>query len=345
MAPEPWFPRLIAALALAGSWMVAGPEPASAQQPRGWELCNESSFVLEAATGRPQGRGVLVQGWTRIRPGECRTAVSAPLPVGPNFVFARSSKAHRGGQRTWDGDVPLCVDANGSFQVESPSACTSIGLESRNFLTVKIDRASGWRTYFRETEPYGPERAQDAGLQRLLDDAGIQRTAIDGYLGRNSRAAIQEFISDRKLPANVSDADLVDILEDVALNRSLDVGLMLCNRTDKLIWAGIARRRSDGWESRGWWTIEGGGCARAVDEALLSQPHYVYAELAGPQGPRKLLGADETFCVARSKFAISGRDQCEARAFREEDFLRTESPVDGKLVVEFFDRSFTPAPR
>lgn len=352
MAQERWFAKaaaralacLAGAVAVAVAFTLAAPS-AAAQGARGWELCNETSFVIEAATGRAQGRTVLVQGWTRVRPGECRIAVAAPLPVGPNFVFARSSRAHRGGQRTWDGDVPLCVDPGGSFQIESPPVCTSIGLESRGFLTVQIERAGSWSTHFKETETFGLQRAAAAGLQRLLDDAGIQRTAIDGFLGRNSRTALQAFMAERNIPATATDSDLIDILEDVALNRSMEVGLMLCNRTDRRIWTGIARRRSEGWESRGWWVIEGGACARAVDEALIAQPHYVFAQMETPEGLRTLRGADESFCISLTKFAISGREQCEARAFRESDFLRTESPVDGKLIVEFFDRSFGPPER
>ena len=60
---------------------LAANNGAGAQQARaainGWSLCNETSYVLEAATGRPDGRSIQVQGWTRLRPGECRLAVGA----------------------------------------------------------------------------------------------------------------------------------------------------------------------------------------------------------------------------------------------------------------------------
>jgi uncharacterized membrane protein len=345
MAPARWFARaLVAAAALAGVAALAA--PASAQE--GWELCNDTSFILEAATGRPEGRGVIVEGWTRLRPGECRTAMDPPLKTGVNFVFARSSAAHRGGQRHWNGDFPLCVDPAGSFAVESPSSCPSMGLETRGFMPVKIDDREGWRTRFTETETFSRpgQSARSAGLQRLLNDAGIpvgdrsDAIAVDGYLGREPRRAISAFLAGRSLPAATSDADVIDLLEDVARARSLQVGLTLCNRTDEQVWAAIARREGEEWESRGWWTLESGACARAIDEPLPDAPHYIFAEMETPDGVRRLTGAREPFCVSRVKFAIAGRDNCEGRAYRESAFLQTPIPAEGKLIVEVFDRSF-----
>ncbi|MEZ5936728.1 MAG: DUF1036 domain-containing protein [Hyphomonadaceae bacterium] len=315
---------------------------AQEQDTGGWRLCNQTSFVLEASTGRPDGDNVIVEGWTRLRPGECRAVIQAPVKRGIYFVYARSSTAHRGGQRTWPGDVPLCVDPNGRFSVRNPSSCASVGLESRNFRAVRLDRARGDKLTFRETEDYNKpgQSALAAGLQRLLSDAGVESENVDGYIGRRSRAAIAAFLAERKLPPNTPDAKLIDILEDVARNRSLEVGLMLCNRTENRVLAAIARRRPEEWESRGWWTLEAGACARTVDDMLIATPHYVYAEMLSPQGTRKLKGAQTVFCISRSRFAILGRKDCAARRYRQAEFMETPIPEDGKLVFEFFDRSF-----
>jgi uncharacterized membrane protein len=314
------------------------------QESGGWELCNQTSFVLEAATGRPEGKGVVVEGWTRLRPGECRIALPAPIKPGVYFTFARSSSAHRGGQRTWNGDVPLCVDPNGSFSVESPSSCAQMGLEQRGFQAVRIDKARGGSMTFRETDNYrgGGQSAVNAGIQRLLDDAGVQSDVVDGTLDRESRAAITSFLTERKLPVTLATkpAELIDVLEDVARNRSLEVGMMLCNRTDKKITAAIGRQNAEGWQSRGWWYLDPSLCVRAVDESLITTPHFVYAEMETPQGVRYLNGADTPFCTSRSKFAILGRESCEARRYRQANFSQTAVPEDGKLVYEFFDRGF-----
>src|SRR5689334_21381647 len=175
MAPARWSAKAAFAIAALAAAFAAAPAAPQEGGPGGWELCNQTSFVLEAATGRPEGKGVVVQGWTRIRPGECRIAIDGPIKPGIYFTFARSSSAHRGGQRTWNGDVPLCVDPNGSFSVESPSSCAAMGLEQRGFQAVRVDKARGGTMTFRETDNYrgGGQSAVNAGIQRLLDDAGI----------------------------------------------------------------------------------------------------------------------------------------------------------------------------
>ena len=323
------------------SFLTAIAPSASAQS--GWSLCNETSFVLESAIGRPEGQSIIVEGWTRVRPGECRVALPAPLRPGMHFLFSRSSAAHRGGKRIWGGEIPLCVDSTGSFSVESPPSCASMGLESRNFRAVKIDGRTSWTTRFTETEEYTKSQAQAAGLQRLLNDAGVSETKIDGRPGRRTRGVIARFLKANELPANTSDSNLIDILEEIARYRSRDVGMMVCNRTDNKIWTAIGRRRGNGWESRGWWMIDAGACARTVDETLIARPHYVFGEMETPQGARRLKNATASFCMARSKFAIIDKEGCAVRAYREADFVETAVPTDGKLVVEFFDRDFGPA--
>jgi len=343
MALERWFARGFAKLAVIAAVAIGVlAVPSSAQSGQdGWQLCNQTSYVVEAATGRPDGKDVIVEGWTRLRPGQCRTALPGPLSPGIYFVFARSSQAHRGGQRDWSGDIPLCVDTNGSFAVENPSSCASMGLEQRGFQAVRFEGRGGSMT-FKETDLYNKSQQSPeyAGIQRLLDDAGVFEDQVDGYLGRETRAAITGFLAEHKRPASTPFPDLIDMLEDVARNRSLEVGLMLCNRTGNRILAAIARYRPDGWESRGWWSIEAQACVRTVDESLISNPHYVYAEMTTPQGIRLLSGATTVFCTSRSQFAILDRENCEQRRYRQEKFVETAVPEDGKLVYEFFDRAF-----
>lgn len=347
MALARWFAKgsikLAALVALGAAALTL---PSSAQGQSGWELCNKTSYVIEAATGRPDGEEVIVEGWTRLRPGQCRTAIQGPLKAGVYFVFARSSKAHRGGQRDWSGEIPLCVDTNGSFAVENPSSCASMGLEQRGFQAVRFDKSSGSMT-FKETDLYnkGGQSAENAGVQRLLNDAGIFQDVVDGYLGRETRAAITDFLVERKQPVNTSMGDLIDILEDVARKRSMAVGMMLCNRTGNRIVAAMARFRPDGLESRGWWTIEANLCVRTVDESLITAPHYVFAEMETPQGIRLLKGAATKFCTSRAQFAILGNENCEQRRYRSEQFVETAAPEEGKLVYEFFDSAFAPPAR
>ncbi len=315
---------------------------AQAQAERGWNVCNRTSFIQEAAVARPEGRGIVVNGWTKIKPGDCETVLLAPLEPGVHFFYARSSPAHRGGLREWAGDRALCVDVTGSFSVESPSDCAAMGLESKDFRPILIGRRTGWTTILEETEDYSLETARAAGVQRLLDDAGVFSGRIDGNIGPKTRASIAEFLRSQKLAEDTGDADLIDILEQVAINRGRNIGLTLCNRTGSRISAAIARQRADGWESRGWWVLEAGGCVRTIDEELLLVPHFVYGQIEEAGGVRRLLRGADGFCIGRAKFVIQGRTDCEASGFDNRAFVATANPSNARIVFEFFDRDFGP---
>ncbi len=318
------------------------PVSAAAQaNSSGWEVCNETSYIIEASTGRYEGQGVVVQGWTRLRPGACEKVIEGGLQPGIHYLFGRSSTAHRGGRKVWAGKSNLCIDPTGSFAVENIPDCSIMGLESREFRPVLIENARRWRTSFTETDKRDLDQASAAGVQRLLDNAGVYSGRIDGFLGRKTRAAIGDFLTSKGLDANTSDADLMDILEQTAIDRARNVGLTFCNRTNKRIWSAMARRRGEGWESRGWWLLEAGGCARVIDEPLLQAGLFAYAEMENGDGEvRTLTKGSDTFCLSKAKFAITGREACEEAAYRSGRFVATPAPVNRKLVFEFFERDF-----
>lgn len=341
MAQAPLFTKIflgIFAIALTSVLPVTASAQANSD---GWEVCNETSYIIEAATGRYEGQGVVVQGWKRLRPGACETVIEGALQPGIHYLFGRSSTAHRGGRKVWAGKSNLCIDPTGSFAVENIPNCSVMGLESREFRPVLIENSKRWRTSFTETDKRNLEQASAAGVQRLLDNAGVYSGRIDGYLGRKTRAAIGDFLSSKGLEASTSDADLMDILEQTAIERARNVGLTFCNRTNKRIWSAMARRRGEGWESRGWWLLEAGGCARVIDEPLLQAGLFAYAEMEIGDGEiRTLTKGSDTFCVSKAKFAITGREACEEAAYRTGRFVATPAPVNRKLVFEFFERDF-----
>ena len=341
MVQAHWSLKFLFLIAL--GWCFAVPE-AQAQRQQGWSICNETSYIVQVATGRPEGGGTVVQGWTKVRPGSCTPVLDAPLTPGAHYLFAQSSDAHRGGRKSWRGDEKLCVESFAGFTIESPPDCDAMGLDERSFRPVLIERRTRWRNTIRETDRYNLNRARAAGVQRLLGDAGVYTGAIDGEIGPRTRNAIREFLSDRNLPDDTSDEDLIDILEQVALDRARNIGLTLCNRTDGRIWSAIGRRKGENWESRGWWLLEAGGCARVIDEPLLQTEHFVFGELEDTDGgaPRRLSRGADVFCIARSKFAIIGRTDCEAAAYRRALFAATPAPTDRRLVYEFFERDFGP---
>lgn len=316
---------------------------ADAQQERanGWQVCNETSFVLEAATARPDGRAILVQGWTRLRPGECRTAISAPLARGTHYLYARTSSAHRGGRRQWGGDAIVCVDPTSSFTIENPPQCGPQGLEDRRFRRVQINKRDSWRTSFSETTSYTLPRARQRGVQRLLDDAGYnvpegRRGAVDP---RVIAQAIAQFRASARLSPSASEDQLIDALEIAARRRAGQVGLTLCNRTDGRVWTAVGRRRGEGWESRGWWSLNPNSCVRTIDEVLIQERYYVFASLDTAEGAR-LLRQGEVFCTSPSRFAILGREQCGERYYQSSPFSPINTSGREGLVVEFEEDDF-----
>src|SRR5262249_35859328 len=152
------------------------------------------------------------QGWTRLRPGECRLAVGAPLARGTHYLYARTSAAHRGGRRQWGGDATLCVDPNSSFSIENPPQCAAMGLEERHFRRVQINKRDSWRTTFSEAEPYTLTRARAAGIERLLEDAGYD-LHVEGRAGVDPRGiaqAIAQFRAAARLQPNANEDQLID---------------------------------------------------------------------------------------------------------------------------------------
>ena len=135
---------------------------------------------------------------------------------------------------------------------------------------------------------------------------------------------------------------MIDALESFARRRAASIGLTLCNRTSGRVWAAVARRRGEGWESRGWWPLGPGGCARAIDDSLLQTVYFVHAVLETPQGERFLAAAGETFCSSPTKFAILGRERCAERYYDETLYTAISSDGREGLVVEFADADFLP---
>lgn len=355
MAPARLFNRSCALAAIIGAaiaaLMIAFAGDTHAQQrpqqqqraANGWQVCNETSFVLEAATGRPDGRAIVVQGWTRLRPGECRVAVGAPLARGVHYLYARTSSAHRGGRRQWGGDgtATLCVDPSASFAIENPPQCATMGLEERHFRRVQINKRESWRTSFAEAQPYTISRARQAGLQRLLDDAGYDiRQGRRGVDPRRIAQAIAQFRAAARIPANATEDQMIDALERAARQRSEQVGLTLCNRTRGRLWTAVARRRGEGWESRGWWQLAAGGCVRTLDEVLMQDVYYVHAALESDEGTRFLAAGGEPFCTSAARFAILGREHCAERYYELSLFTPISARDRDGLVVDFEERDF-----
>lgn len=315
-------------------WALGTSARASGQQ-----LCNETSFIIYAAIAFPDPTSLVSQGWTRLRPAECRTVLPAPLPTGDYFVFARSSEVHRGGIRQWSGPTSICIDQT-DFSVSGLANCENLGLESRNFQIIEGNSPEGRRTVFVEANEYG-SRALLAGLQRLLKDNGLSIRKVDGYSGRRTRLALNKYLKSIGMKKRPNDSDLIDALEASARQMRNLTGLEVCNEADGVVWTAYARRRNKQWESRGWWSLEPGTCVQLVNEELSKrEKYYLYAGLINPETEMPLVDAKETFCISEVKFSIFGRHDCQARGYLEAKFSKMNLGKDKLTQIRLQPEDF-----
>lgn len=324
---------------IAGAVVIGAPA-ARAQ----WSICNETSFIVETAFAYDEAGKRLAEGWRRIRPGACEVVKREPLTPGDHFFYARASNAHRGGLREWSGRDEMCVDASDFSIAGEATNCDELGFQSRMFVKVGVD-APTWQTRLEEVADYAPEQAAIAGVQRLLLDAGYaDRLRIDGDEGRTTRRLTARFLTDVGAPRDLGGPELVDLLEKAARERASEMGLRLCNRAETDIWAAVARRADDTWESRGWWLIAPDACATVFDQALDQPAYYVYAATRSDGADTPLAAADETFCLAETRFAILGRENCRRRGYSDGRFLTVLAGDGAAKTIEFAPADFRAAP-
>jgi uncharacterized membrane protein len=293
--------------------------PASA----GLKLCNRTSYVLYAAVGSVQSMQAVTQGWFRLIPGTCQTAIKGPLASKGYYVFARSSLAHSGTSRAWGGSQNLCVkDATFALRTAlSAARCPEDDTFALPFATVDTHREKSWAMTFDESPAFKTLKdSETAGMKRLLRDQGAKIGAIDAKPDKAAEAALAAFRKRLNMNPKASTSDLFDALETEALKTTAPAGYAVCNDTSKAIWVALGLKTADKWSSRGWWKIGAGGCAKAITEALKTDVVYLLAQTPGGipivYGPQK-------FCTTNVEFDIQGRENCKKRGLVETGFAET----------------------
>ena len=293
-----------------------------------YSLCNKTSYVISAAIGYEDGQRLSTRGWWRLRPGQCQLVLNEQVRDARYFVYAEALPAHRGKQKTWSGDVPLCVEESGFFTLRNQAACQTDARRQRFFSAVDVSDATDgdWRTDFTEEQDFSVISARAAGMQRLLNDLGYDVGDVDGNPGRRTQLELQKFKREYELSGS-DDDEVVDALVRLALERETKLGLFMCNDTEEPVWAALAERvepESEAYEARGWWRLEAESCSKVIKDELGSDHYYVYAALDTDGGDLPLDAADRTFCVSPVKFEIEGAADCEAEGFRAALFKRVE---------------------
>ena len=323
----------LAVMSHAASSLAQTPEdPAQAFPSNQWNICNETSYVLRIATAVQEDGIMTPRGWERIRPGACLTKTP---PIGTErYVYAESETFHTGRVREWKGSVKLCVSPV-DFEADASMSCKLQDLESRPYLKVNPKEQT---TTFIEPDDFS-DKAATAGLQRLLQDNGYKISRIDGITGRRTTRTLQTFLKEKELTTSLSTGQKFEALIAGALEVQASIGLTLCNKSSYDIWSAIAFQSDGEWESRGWWPIEAGACARPFANKLENTNAHFFAlqeqpaPEEGEEAPKdKLLrtvaAKPRQFCVAEGVFSAIGDEYCADRGYSPVSFrpLPTEGP-------------------
>ena len=284
-------------------------------------LCNRTSYVLYAATASAGAGDALVQGWTRVVSGSCRVAIPSDLAASAYFVYARTSSAHSGAPRAWNGNANYCVkDTDFSLRLPLLSTrCPALDLYELPFAAIATHHMRSWTTTFRETPNHDSMKsAETAGLYRLLIDNGAKIGASNP--GKAAEMALALFRKRMRLSDKASVANLFDALETEAMKTAAPIGYTVCNDTDKPVWAAVAQKKGSVTVSRGWWIIAAGGCAKTITDSVANAKVYLRVEKSKGVA---LVSGPEKFCVTAIEFEIQGRERCVARGLSEPGFAET----------------------
>jgi len=334
-----WLSVCLASSAWAQDTTPAPPPTEPATQMNPWDICNETSFVLRFASAYVRDARMQTQGWTTIQPGACTTQ-QTPV-ASPRFLYAESLNVHRGGIREWKGTVELCATEE-DFTSDATDNCRLKNFETRNYFAVKPSES---QTAFIEPSDFG-DKADVAGLQRLLQDTGYKITRVDGLAGRRTNKTIAEAKADLGLDKSATSQALITALIPVARKARDVIGLDICNDSSEMIYGAIAIQDDGTWTSRGWWPVAPGACAKPFDKALAGTEAHIFAlqeaplpvdadetTLRGPDRRLRVVTANPTqFCIAESKFSALGREKCLEQGYAIANFRPMPTDVDGQIV-------------
>ncbi|MEM9013597.1 MAG: DUF1036 domain-containing protein [Pseudomonadota bacterium] len=312
-----------------------------------YSLCNKSSYTLNAAIGFVDGDRLATRGWWRLRPGQCKVALTEQTNPGRYFVYAEAIPGHQGSLRTWSGDTALCVESSGFFSLRNQDVCRDNPLNQRQFFDVEVTEAADgdWQTDFAEARTYTIYSAEVAGVQRLLNDIGLDAGRIDGAVGRATQRVIQNYRKKKGLAeADGIDDELIDALIEDANQQEAKLGFFYCNKTDATVWSAISTPDGENYDTKGWWKLDPGGCAKILKGELTQNHYYVYGVIEDDAGERRLAGGEKAFCINFVKFESSDTSACSDQELDEAVFRRIEIGASPSATFEFLPDMFVSPP-
>src|SRR5438270_1516774 len=169
------------------------------------QFCNKTSYVLDLALGLEEKDAAATRGWFRVDPGACKPVLQGAITADKAYAHARALSAYGPSPLPQAGHADFCV-ADGNFVIAAAKNCQSrSGQRLARFSQIKPSESEqGLTAYLGEQADYDPAQARLAGIQRLLVIAGYDANPIDGLEGKKTIAALEQFLKDRRLPADAA---------------------------------------------------------------------------------------------------------------------------------------------
>lgn len=302
--------------------------PASAHA--GYDICNRTSYVMEAAVGRQTAEGITTQGWLEVLPGACRKVFTDKLEPSSLYLFARTPKFYDQVLKKFSGGKRLCV-STGEFTINNASQCVDPAHSYADFIEINPQDAD-WQTTLTEETTYKAEAAALAGIQRLLGMAGYDVGAVDGLAGAMTNRALEDF----KAKAGLEDAastspQVIRALVAAVRKRQTEAGLQICNETRHLVWTTIGVHHGDDISTQGWYKVLPGECIRPVRKPLDGQVLYSFGEAVDKNGPVLAKGTIPLIwdgavelCTSDKRFTIEKQGNCEERGLKITRFRKID---------------------
>ena len=306
------------------------------------QFCNKTSYVLDLALALEEKDAAATRGWFRVDPGACKGVLQGALQAEKVYVHARALSAYGPSPVPQAGQADFCV-ADGNFVIAAAKTCqTRTGQRLARFSQIKpSETEQGLTAYLGEEAEYDPAQARLAGIQRLLVVAGYDANPIDGLEGKKTSTALDQFIKDRRLPADAANgATFFQTMLD-AVKEADGVGFSWCNETSYPVMAALGVDENGAVTTRGWYRVDAGKC---VKPDLPAKPArlYSFAEAVDKEGVSlrrgdRLLtwGGPTQLCTRDVRFEISEQKECAAQGLSATGFALIDMAGKQGATVRF----------
>ena len=322
------------AVALAALALTAA-APASADL----NICNRTSYRMQAALGIEHGAAVSTRGWIRLDPGECKKALDAASDADTVYVHARTPPVYGAAPLPEHGESEFCVRET-DFNFGDARGCP-LAQQARFSAAKPSDTPNGPAVNLAEDADYDDAQARLAGIQRLLTIAGYEATPIDGVDGAKTKAALARFLRERKLGADaVGRPEIFDALI-AAAQRPEGSGFSWCNETTYTVMASLGLVDMGNIVTRGWYSVPPGQCLRP-DISGEPMRFYSYGEAVDANGRTiqrggapLAWGGRTVLCTRDGRFEVAAQKDCAAHGLNSAGFAVIDMSERQSAVVTF----------